>query len=54
MLLAKDEETAEELAQELKDLNDMRKDMTEHWTAEAKVLADTQYRNDKVLVIFPS
>ena len=47
MLLAKDEETAEELAQELKDLNDMRKDMTE-----AKVLADTQYRNDKVLVIF--
>ena len=52
MLLAKDEETAEELAQELKDLNDMRKDMTEHWTAEAKVLADTQYRNDKVLVIF--
>lgn len=52
MILAKDEETAEELAQELKDLNDMRKDMTEHWTAEAKVLADTQYRNDKVLVIF--
>lgn len=52
MFLAKDEETAEELAQELKDLNDMRKDMTEHWTAEAKVLADTQYRNDKVLVIF--
>lgn len=52
MLLAKDEETAEELAQELKDLNDMRKDMTEHWTAEAKVLADIQYRNDKVLVIF--
>ena len=52
MLLAKDEETAEELAQELKDLNDMRKDMTEHWTAEAKVLDDTQYRNDKVLVIF--
>lgn len=40
------------MAQELKDLNDMRKDMTEHWTAEAKVLADTQYRNDKVLVIF--
>lgn len=52
MFLAKDEETAEKLAQELKDLNDMRKDMTEHWTAEAKVLADTQYRNDKVLVIF--
>lgn len=52
MLLAEDEETAEELAQELKDLNDMRKDMTEHWTAEAKVLADTQYRDDKVLVIF--
>lgn len=52
MFLTKDEETAEELAQELKDLNDMRKDMTEHWTAEAKVLADTQYRNDKVLVIF--
>ena len=52
MFLAKDEETAEELVQELKDLNDMRKDMTEHWTAEAKVLADTQYRNDKVLVIF--
>ena len=52
MLLAEDEETAERLAQELKDLNDMRKDMTEHWTAEAKVLADTQYRDDKVLVIF--
>lgn len=52
MLLAEDEETAEALAQELKDLNDMRKDMTEHWTAEAKALADTQYQDDKVLVIF--
>lgn len=52
MLLAEDEDEAEALAQELKDLNDMRKDMTEHWTAEAKVLADTQYREDKVLVIF--
>lgn len=52
MLLAEDEDEAEALAQELKDLNDMRKDMTERWTAEAKVLADTQYREDKVLVIF--
>lgn len=52
MLLSKDEDEAETLAQELKELNDMRKDMTEQWTAEAKVLADTQYRDDKVLVIF--
>lgn len=52
LLLAEDENEAEALAQELKDLNDMRKDMTEHWTAEAKVLADTQYRDDRVLVIF--
>lgn len=52
MLLSEDEDEAETLAQELKELNDMRKDMTEQWTAEAKVLADTQYRDDKVLVIF--
>ena len=52
LLLAEDENEAEALAQELKDLNDMRKDMTEHWTAEAKILADTQYRDDRVLVIF--
>lgn len=52
MLLSEDEDEAETLAQELKELNDMRKDMTEQWTAEAKVLADTQYRDDKVLVLF--
>lgn len=52
MLLSENEDEAETLAQELKELNDMRKDMTEHWTAEAKVLADTLYKDDKVLVIF--
>lgn len=52
MLLAETEDEAEALAQELKSLNDMRKDMTEQWTAEAKLLADTRYRDDKVLVVF--
>lgn len=52
MLLAESEEEAETLAQRLKELNDTRKDMTEQWTAEAKLLADTRYRDDKVLVIF--
>lgn len=52
MLLAESEGEAETLAQRLKELNDTRKDMTEQWTAEAKLLADTRYRDDKVLVIF--
>ena len=52
MLLAENETEADSLAQKLKELNDMRKDMTEQWTAKAKLLADTQYRDDKVLVIF--
>lgn len=52
MLLADTEDEAEALAQELKNLNDTRKDMTEQWTAEAKLLADTRYRDDKVLVVF--
>lgn len=52
LLLAQDEEEAARLAEELRELNDMRKDMTEQGTEEARLQVDTWYRDDRVLVVY--
>lgn len=52
LLLSEDEEEADRLAVELKELNDTRKDMTEQGTQEAKVLVEAFYKGDSVLVVF--
>ena len=52
LLLCEDEDEADRLAVQLKELNDMRKDMTEQGTAEAKLLVDTWYQMDSVLVVY--
>ena len=52
MLLAEDPERAGERADELKELNDMRKDMTAKGEAEAIEQVEKQYMDDKVLVVF--
>lgn len=52
LLLSEDEAEADRLAGELKELNDMRKDMTEQGTEAARLLVDTRYCNDKVLVVY--
>ncbi|RHV99026.1 single-stranded-DNA-specific exonuclease RecJ [Clostridium sp. OF09-10] len=52
MLLAEDPEWAGEMADELKELNDMRKDMTAKGEAEAIEQVEKQYMDDKVLVVF--
>lgn len=52
MLLAEDPERAGEMADELKELNDMRKDMTAKGEAEAIDQVEKQYMDDKVLVVF--
>ena len=52
LLLSETEEEADRLAEELKELNDMRKDMTEQGTQEAKLLVDSYYAEDSVLVVF--
>ncbi|WP_294144842.1 single-stranded-DNA-specific exonuclease RecJ [uncultured Clostridium sp.] len=52
LLLSRDEEEADRLATELKELNDMRKDMTEQGTEAAKVMVDSCYMQDKVLVVY--
>ena len=52
MLLAEDSERAGEMADELKELNDMRKDMTAKGEAEAIEQVEKQYMDDKVLVVF--
>lgn len=52
MLLAEDPERAGEMADELKGLNDMRKDMTAKGEAEAIEQVEKQYMDDKVLVVF--
>ena len=51
MLLAEDPERAGEMADELKELNDMRKDMTAKGEAEAIEQVEKQYMDDKVLVL---
>lgn len=52
MLLAEDPERAGEMADELKELNDMRKDMTAKGETEAVEQVEKQYMDDKVLVVF--
>lgn len=52
MLLAEDPERAGEMTDELKELNDMRKDMTAKGEAEAIEQVEKQYMDDKVLVVF--
>lgn len=52
LLLSRDEEEADRLATELKELNDMRKDMTEQGTEAAKAMVDSCYMQDKVLVVY--
>lgn len=52
LFLSEDEEEAERLAEELKELNDIRKDMTKKGEDEAIAQVETQYMEDKVLVVF--
>ena len=52
LFLSEDEEEAERLAEELKELNDVRKDMTKKGEDEAIAQVEAQYMEDKVLVVF--
>ena len=52
MLLAETPEQAGGFADELKELNDMRKDMTAKGEAEAIEQVENKYMDDKVLVVF--
>lgn len=52
LFLSEDEAEAEQLAEELKELNDIRKDMTKKGEDEAIAQVETQYMEDKVLVVF--
>ena len=52
LLQADTREEAERLAEELKDLNDLRKDMTAKGEAEAIRQVEERYAKDKVLVVF--
>jgi len=52
LLRAQSEQEAERLAEELKELNDTRKDMTEQGTEAAKLQVESWYQKDKVLVVF--
>ncbi len=52
LLLSEEPEEADRLAQELKDLNDQRKDMTARGVEEAARQVEEWYRDDKVLTIF--
>ena len=52
LFLSEDEAEAERLAEELKELNDIRKDMTKKGEDKAIAQVETQYMEDKVLVVF--
>lgn len=52
LLLAENEAEADTLAEELKSLNDLRKDMTRRGEEEAVRQVEEQYRGDRVLVLF--
>lgn len=52
LLLSEDEEETDRLAQELKLLNDQRKDMTSRGVEEAVKQVEKLYSNDKVLVVY--
>lgn len=52
LLLSDNEEEADALAEELKSLNDLRKDMTRKGEEEAVKQVEERYRDDRVLVVF--
>ncbi len=52
LLLSQDETEADRLAEELKSLNDLRKDMTKQGEDEAIRQVEELYEDDKVLVVF--
>ena len=52
LFLSEDEAEAERLAEELKELNDIRKDMTKKGEDEAIAQVEEWYMGDKVLVVF--
>lgn len=52
LLLCRDEEEADQMALELKALNDQRKDMTKQGTSEAVEQVEAFYKDDKVLVVY--
>ena len=52
LLLAKDEKTALDMAEELKEINIARKAMTEQGKLQAMELVETQYMDDTVLVVY--
>lgn len=52
LLLSREEEEADRLALELKELNDLRKDMTLKGTEEAAKLVEERYGDHKVLVVY--
>ncbi len=52
LLLSREEEEADQMALELKALNDQRKDMTKQGTSEAVEQVEAFYREDKVLVVY--
>lgn len=52
LLLCQDEARADQMAEELKALNDQRKDMTQEGIQQAAAMVDQLYRDHKVLVVF--
>ncbi|MEY8355367.1 single-stranded-DNA-specific exonuclease RecJ [Lachnospiraceae bacterium 54-53] len=52
LLLSGDEEEADRMALELKELNDQRKDLTKQGTLKAVEQVEACYGNDKVLVVY--
>ena len=52
LLLSQNEEEADRMALELKELNDQRKDMTKEGTLEAVRQVEEHYADDKVLVVY--
>lgn len=52
LLLSTSEEEADHLAVNLKELNDTRKDMTEQGTEAARLLVESRYQEDTVLVVY--
>lgn len=52
LLLSEAEEEADSLADELKELNDRRKDLTKLWTEEAVSQVEERYSAHKVLVVY--
>lgn len=52
LFMSQDEEQADQLAMELKELNDQRKSMTQEGVEQAAALVEERYMDHKVLVIF--